>query len=110
MAEEGSGNTILANIKNTMSDWHIVEKILNELLEGYRFEVLLSIVEGWSDLSPDEQARMSNLNKFLCGLHACTFLLLFFCSGMKPILRLHSAAAHPGPSERKEAGIPDCWP
>jgi len=56
IAGEGSGNTILANIKNTMSDRHIVEKNFNELLEGYRSEVLPSIVEGWSDLSPDEQA------------------------------------------------------
>ena len=54
VAGERSGNSILANIKNTMSDRHIVEKNFNELLEGYRSEVLPSIVEGWSDLSPDE--------------------------------------------------------
>ena len=52
-----------------MSDRHIVEKNFNELLEGYRSEVLPSIVEGWSDLSPDEQVRISNLNNFFCGLH-----------------------------------------
>ena len=56
VAEEGSGSAILVNIKNTMSDRHIVEKSFNELLESYRSDVLPSMVEGWSDLSHDEQA------------------------------------------------------
>ena len=115
VAGEGSGNTILANIKNTMSDRHIVEKNFNELLEGYRSEVLPSIVEGWSDLSPDEQARISNLNNFFCGLHllvgmadtAAAVLLQWEESNSETPL---GAAARPGHFERKEAGIPDYWP
>jgi len=115
VAGEGSGNTILANIKNTMSDRHIVEKNFNELLEGYRSEVLPSIVEGWSDLSPDEQARISNLNNFFCGLHllvgmadtAAAVLLQWEEANSETPL---GAAARPGHFERKEAGIPDYWP
>ena len=64
VGSEGSGNTILAIIKNTMFDRHIVEKSFKELLESYRSEVLPSIVEGWSDLSHDEQAKKSKTKCF----------------------------------------------
>jgi len=42
VAESGSGNL---KIKNTMSDWHIVEKNFNTLLEGYCLEILPNIVD-----------------------------------------------------------------
>ena len=101
VAGEGSGSTILVNIKNTMSDRHIVEKSFNELL-----------VEGWSDLSHDEQARISNLNNFFCGLH----LLVGMADASAAVLLQWEeansdtplgAAARPGRFERKEAGISD---
>ena len=112
VAGEGSGSTILVNIKNTMSDRHIVEKSFNELLESYRSEVLPSMVEGWSDLSHDEQARISNLNNFFCGLH----LLVGMADASAAVLLQWEeansdtplgAAARPGHFERKEAGISD---
>ena len=52
---ENTGNVILAKIKNTMSDWHIVEKNFNCLLEEYRSTVLPSVVESWNALSCDQQ-------------------------------------------------------
>ena len=112
VAGEGSGSTILVNIKNTMSDRHIVEKSFNELLESYRSEVLPSMVEGWSDLSHDEQAQISNLNNFFCGLH----LLVGMADASAAVLLQWEeansdmplgAAARPGHFERKEAGISD---
>ena len=117
VAGERSGNTILANIKNTMSmsDRHIVEKNFNELLEGYRSEVLPSIVEGWSDLSPDKLVLIGNLNNFFCGLHllvgmadtAAAVLVQWEEANSETPL---GAAARPGHFERNEAGIPDYWP
>ena len=112
VAGEVSGSTILVNIKNTMSNRHIVEKSFNELLESYRSEVLPSMVEGWSDLSHDEQARISNLNNFFCGLH----LLVGMADASAAVLLQWEeansdtplgAAARPGHFERKEAGISD---
>ena len=40
----GTGQKVLACIKNTMSDHHIVEKNFNRLLEDYRAEVLPVVV------------------------------------------------------------------
>ena len=60
---------ILASIKNTMSDRHIVEKNFNELLEAYRAEVLPDVIERWNDLTSDQQASLSKMNNFFCGLH-----------------------------------------
>ena len=60
---------ILASIKNTMSDRHVVEKKFNELLESYRAEVLPSIVEGWDSLTEDQRLSLTRMNNFFCGLH-----------------------------------------
>ena len=61
-ASNGSaGEKILTNIKNTMSDRHIVEKSFNNLLEEYRLEVLPSVIEGWENLSPNVKAKISSL-------------------------------------------------
>ena len=69
VAGDGIGNKILANIKNTMSDRHVVENKLNELLEGYRNEILPSVVAEWDVLSEGEQTHLSSLNNFFCGMH-----------------------------------------
>ena len=58
-------------IKNTMSDRHVVEKKFNQLLEDYRNDVLPSIVESWDHISTEEQSRIGThaLSNFFCGLH-----------------------------------------
>ena len=66
VAGDGIGNQILVNIKNTISDRRIVEKKFNDLLEGYRKEILPSIVDV---LSEDEKLHFSLLNNFFCGMH-----------------------------------------
>ena len=63
------GEKILANIKNIMSDRHIVEKKFNGLLEDYRQEILPSVVAGWDALSEEEQLNLSSLSNFFV---ACT--------------------------------------
>ena len=44
-------NKILASLKNTMSDRHIVEKNFNELLESYRSEILPEVINEWQELN-----------------------------------------------------------
>jgi len=69
VAQSGSGNAILSKIKNTMSDRHVVEKNFNALLEGYRSEILPSVIENWIEMNADEQRSICTLNNFFCGLH-----------------------------------------
>ena len=68
-AGEGVGDKIIANLKNTMSDRHIVQKNFNTLLEEYRSQVLPSVVSDWSNLSEESQAKLSTLNNFFCGMY-----------------------------------------
>ena len=60
---------ILASVKNTMSDRHVVEKNFNHLLKAYRADILPEVVEGWSDITPDQQVSLTKMNNFFCGLH-----------------------------------------
>ena len=50
--DESVCKQLLANIKNTMSDRHIVQKNCNELLQSYRLQILPDVVSLWPDLSP----------------------------------------------------------
>ena len=61
---ESTSKTLLANIKNTMSDREIVKKNFNELLEMYRSEILLDVVSSWKNLSSEELQQVSSLNNF----------------------------------------------
>ena len=65
----GTGQKILACIKNTMSDRHIVEKNFNKILEDYRAEVLPEVVSNWSALSIEEKSNFISLNNIFCGMH-----------------------------------------
>ena len=69
IAGKGSAERILVAIKNTMSDRHIVQKKINELLEDYRKDILPQIVDDWSKLTSNEQERFCRLNTFFCGMH-----------------------------------------
>ena len=62
-------DAVVAKIKSTMSDRHIVQKNFNTLLEDYRADMLLLIIQEWDELSASEQAHMSSLNNFFCGMH-----------------------------------------
>ena len=69
VAGKGTCMNLLANIKNTMSDRHIVQKNFNDLLESYRSEILPDIITSWKEMSLEEQQQVSLLNNFFCGLH-----------------------------------------
>ena len=60
---------ILASIKNTMSDRHIVQKQFNLMLEEYRCKILPDVKEGWENLAEAEQERIKKINFYFCGLH-----------------------------------------
>jgi E1A/CREB-binding protein len=62
-------NTIVAKLKNTMSDCHAAEKLFNVLLADYRTEILPHVVYGWSEASDTEKGILTRMNNFFCGLH-----------------------------------------
>ena len=64
-----AADTIVANIKNTMSDRAAAQKSFNALLATYRSDILPSVVNNWNSLSNDEQSTMSQMNNFYCGMH-----------------------------------------
>ncbi|KAG1682434.1 Developmentally-regulated GTP-binding protein 1 [Nymphon striatum] len=63
------GQKILCNIASTMSDRAATEVKFNSLLETYREEFLPLYREGYNDLSGEQQAVLSKLHSFFCGLH-----------------------------------------
>ena len=67
-AGKGTCTNLLVNIKNTMSDRHIVQKNFNNLLESYHSEILPDIITSWKEMSLEGQQQVSLLNNF-CGLH-----------------------------------------
>lgn len=60
--------TIVAKIKNTMSDRHAAEKLFNELLEDYRRDILPSITENWNDMDELEKDQLTTMNNFLVSI------------------------------------------
>ena len=66
---KGMCTNLLANIKNTISDRHIVQRNFNDLLESYGSEMLPDIVTSWKEMSLEEQQHVSLLNNFSCGFH-----------------------------------------
>ena len=87
-----AGKKILAKIKNTMSDRHVVEKCFNTLLEEYRVEVLPCIIENWDELSDTERAKMSNMNSFFCGMHLVVGMADTAASTLKEWEEIHFEA------------------
>jgi len=69
LGNECASTKIVAKIKNTMSDRHSAEKLFNQLLEEFRGDILPSITENWSNLTPIEKDQMICMNNFFCGLH-----------------------------------------
>ena len=64
-----SANSVIANIKNTMSDRAAPQKSFNLLLSNYRSNILPEVVTNWNELSKDEQVILSQIHHFYCGMH-----------------------------------------
>ena len=60
---------VVARVKNTMGDRAVTEKKFNVLLAEYRRDVLPDVVDGWKDMSMEEQAECERMNHFFCGMH-----------------------------------------
>ena len=108
-----AGDRILADIRNTMSDRHIVEKSFNNLLEDYRLEVLPSIIENWENLSTDERTNLASLNSFFCGMHLVVGMADTAAATVKEWESVHfespqGAASLPKVFARNEAGMHVC--
>ena len=63
-------NHMLVNCKNTMSDKHVVESKMIDMIQKRRTEALPEVVPGWEDMSEAQQENLSSLNRFHCGLHS----------------------------------------
>ena len=63
-SEKNVGDLIVSNIVNTMSDRASTEKAFNNILDGYR-----KVTNGWADLSEVQQASLTEMHCFFCGLH-----------------------------------------
>ncbi|CAH1242546.1 Hypp6825 [Branchiostoma lanceolatum] len=46
------------------------QKKFNRMLEAYRAEILPEVVNGWNDLSEEEQQQFKEMNHLYCNLHA----------------------------------------
>ena len=69
LGKNSSSAEIIAKLKNTMSDRHSAEKLLNELLAEYRVEILPTVAKNWSIMSENEREHLTRVNNFFCGLH-----------------------------------------
>ena len=64
-----SVNTIIQNIKNTISDRHIAQKKFNKILQQNRREVLHKVERGWDGFTDIQKEKAASMNNFFCGLH-----------------------------------------
>ena len=72
--KNGSGNKILVNIRNTMSDRAATETKFNQLLAEYRDQILPEVVLNYENLCEEEKMSLSRMNNFFCGLHTLVHL------------------------------------
>ena len=61
--------SMIANMKNTMSDRASAGKKFNELLYEYRRDVLPRVMSEWKGMSEDEREKHARMNHFFCGMH-----------------------------------------
>ena len=64
-----AGGKLTSSIKNTMTDRAAVNTKFNSMLETYQKEIVSGLLENWSDLSDEEQASVTKVNNYFCGLH-----------------------------------------
>ena len=60
---------MLVNIKNLMTDRHVVNKALKEKLEGFRKDLFEKHLKDFSTLPKDQQDQLVELHGLFCGLH-----------------------------------------
>ena len=60
---------VVARMKNTMGDRAVTENKFNVLLSEFRREILPEVVNGWNEMSEDEQEKCGRMNNFFCGMH-----------------------------------------
>ena len=64
-----AAETIVLNIKSTMSDRASSQKSFNALLASYRADILPTVVTNWNSLSANEQSTLSQMHNFYCAMH-----------------------------------------
>ena len=60
---------MIANIKNLMTDRHIVNKTFKDKFEGLRRDLFTKHLDGFKSLPKDQQDHLVELHGLFCGLH-----------------------------------------
>lgn len=72
-----------------MSDRATTQLKFNELLALYRSEVLPVMIEDWGNLDADVQNKLTQMNKFFCGLHGLVHMAETSNKSSKEVEDLH---------------------
>ena len=92
-----AANTIITNIKSTMSDRAAAQKSFNALLATYRASILPNIVKNWGALSESEQSTMSQMYNFYCGMHLVVNMVEHASESLKLVERNYNLPPPPPP-------------
>jgi hypothetical protein len=60
---------LLSNVKNLMTDRHIVNKKFKELFEKARDTIFTDHLQGYTTMDNNQKERLTKLHSFYCGLH-----------------------------------------
>jgi len=82
----------------------------NTLLEGYRLEVLPSVIDNWNQMNTNEQQSIGTLNNFFCGLHLLVGMADTASSSLLQWEQAHfeecvGASALPNAFKKSESGV-----
>lgn len=86
-----AAQTIVANIKSTMSDRAATQKSFNAVLSSYRADILPSVVTNWGSLSDSERSALCNMHNFYCGMHLVVNMAEHTSEGLKLIEQNHDS-------------------
>ena len=62
-------SSIIAKVKNTMSNRHAANKLFSQIMSEYRKDILPDVIAGWKDMCDEEHKQLTRMNNFFCGLH-----------------------------------------
>lgn len=91
VSTSNTAETIISNIKCTMSDRASTQKSFNSLLAKYRAEILPSVITNWDNLTTDEMLSMSHMHNFYCGMHLVVNMAEHASESLRLIERDHNS-------------------
>ena len=61
---------LVTNVKNMMTDKHIVETKLGQMITEYKESVLPNVISNWNAISEEQKEHITTVHKFHCALNA----------------------------------------